>query len=515
MIQYFLQKTPPYSWASESGVSFRGYFFFQENMYEGQNAIDFLKSHGRDALNLLKDFNGSFSVVMEVGDEVILAADRLRSFPLCYRLDETGFSISDNAVFLKKDGDRKNENAFLEFEESVLWISGEKTLYQNIYNVQAGEYVIFDRKSKAISREFYYRFEYAEELKEKVSETEFWEIYDKVGEEMVRSLNGRTAIVPLSGGADSRMIVDLLKRQNYNDVICFTYGDPKSKEVAISKEVAKDRGYQWYFVPYTKETYRNFVTSGEFYDYAKYATGYTSLLHVQDFYAVKELKEQGVFPDDGVFVPGHSGDMIAGSHITSEFLNDKMIGKEYIDWILKKFYHYSKNPELRKMLLGHFGIEETAEYDASDLLCKAECFNIQERQAKFIVNSVRTYEYFGYEWLIPLWSNTLMDFWSGISKKVRYRRKLYFECLGVDTVKSTNDVTAYSRASAIVHKFKWLTTIMRKVFRIKEYYTHPWHVARCVSFGTYVTRVLKTSELFSLNHIMYDLYLNGLGNRGY
>jgi len=515
MVHYYLQKNPPYSWLCENGVSFRGYFFFQDNMYEGQMAVDFLKESGKNVLNLLKDFNGSFSIIIEINDEVILISDRLRSFPLCYRLDEAVFSISDNAVFLRKSEDKKNEKAFLEFEESLLWVSGEKTLYENIYNVQAGEYVVFDKTSQIIYRDFYYQFEYDEELKEEVSEEEFWEVYDKVGVELVRILNGRTAIVPLSGGADSRMIVDLLKRQNYNKVICFTYGDLKSKEVAISKKVAKNRGYQWYFVPYTKETYRNFIASGEFYEYAKYATNYTSLLHVQDFYAVKELQRQGVFPDDGVFVPGHSGDMIAGSHITADFLGDKMTGADFIDWILKKFYHYSKKPELRIMLVEQFGIEEAAEYNATDLLCRAERFNIQERQAKFIVNSVRTYEYFGYEWLIPLWSNTLMDFWSGISKQKRYQRKLYFQCLGMDTVKSTNDVTVYSKASVIVHKFKWLTTIMRKLFRLKEYYTHPWHVAKCVSFRTYAVRVLKTSELFNLNHIMYDLYLKGLEKKGY
>jgi len=49
----------------------------------------------------------------------------------------------------------------------------------------------------------------------------------------------------------------------------------------------------------------------------------------------------------------------------------------------------------------------------------------QERQAKFIVNSVRVYEFWGYEWRIPLWDNQLMDFFSGVPLKLRLEKKLY------------------------------------------------------------------------------------------
>ena len=44
-----------------------------------------------------------------------------------------------------------------------------------------------------------------------------------------------------------------------------------------------------------------------------------------------------------------------------------------------------------------------------------ECWDCQERQAKFIVNSVRAYEFFGFEWRLPLFDAELMDFWSRIA----------------------------------------------------------------------------------------------------
>lgn len=49
----------------------------------------------------------------------------------------------------------------------------------------------------------------------------------------------------------------------------------------------------------------------------------------------------------------------------------------------------------------------------------------QERQAKFIVNSVRVYEAFGHEWRLPWWDASLMDFWSMIPVHMRARRALF------------------------------------------------------------------------------------------
>jgi asparagine synthase (glutamine-hydrolysing) len=62
--------------------------------------------------------------------------------------------------------------------------------------------------------------------------------------------------------------------------------------------------------------------------------------------------------------------------------------------------------------------------EAADAFERWDC---QERQAKFIVNSVRVYESFGYEWRLPLFDAELMDFWSRIPIEGRVGRRLYFE----------------------------------------------------------------------------------------
>ncbi|WP_269848621.1 asparagine synthase-related protein [Methanosarcina horonobensis] len=54
-----------------------------------------------------------------------------------------------------------------------------------------------------------------------------------------------------------------------------------------------------------------------------------------------------------------------------------------------------------------------------------EYFDSNERQAKFIINSVRVYEFFGYEWRIPLWDAELMEFFLRVPIEHRINRNLY------------------------------------------------------------------------------------------
>jgi asparagine synthase (glutamine-hydrolysing) len=48
-----------------------------------------------------------------------------------------------------------------------------------------------------------------------------------------------------------------------------------------------------------------------------------------------------------------------------------------------------------------------------------------ERQAKFIINSVRAYEFFGYEWRMPFWDTELINFFLKVPMKYRINQDLY------------------------------------------------------------------------------------------
>ena len=48
------------------------------------------------------------------------------------------------------------------------------------------------------------------------------------------------------------------------------------------------------------------------------------------------------------------------------------------------------------------------------------------------MNSVRVYEFFGYDWWLPLWDGEFVEFWQNVPLSLRYKRLWYNQY--VDTV---------------------------------------------------------------------------------
>ena len=66
---------------------------------------------------------------------------------------------------------------------------------------------------------------------------------------MMKSLDGRELVVPLSAGRDSRLIVSAIHHLGYRNVRCFAYGRPGNFEAQASKAIAEKLGFKWRFVP--------------------------------------------------------------------------------------------------------------------------------------------------------------------------------------------------------------------------------------------------------------------------
>src|SRR5690606_18953896 len=126
-------------------------------------------------------------------------------------------------------------------------------------------------------------------------------------------------------------------------------------------------------------------------------SNWTSLAHMQDWLAVKIMKEQGVLEKNAVFAPGHSGDMVAGSHIPRfvfEDLTAKYTKEGLVKHLFFKHYCLAKRSNV-PVLSGKFKdrIEQSLvlrdTYSPQEFANECERYNWQNRQAKYIVNSVR------------------------------------------------------------------------------------------------------------------------------
>jgi asparagine synthase (glutamine-hydrolysing) len=224
----------------------------------------------------------------------------------------------------------------------------------------------------------------------------------------------------------------MLKRLGINNVTCISYGRKGSREAIISKQVAKALGYDWLFVEYKNKKWYECYHSKEADSFREYAGNFSSLPHMQDFLAIRELKNHGSIPENSVFVPGHTGDMLSGSHIPRYYLDksENYTQNTFLKDSLKKHYSLWKFPNdcgleqvfIEKILKTAVGVEIK---DNSTCASAVELFDFNERQAKFIVNSVRVYEFFGYEWRIPFWDAELINFFLKVPIEQRVDQVLY------------------------------------------------------------------------------------------
>ena len=415
----------------------KGDLFYKDTILEGPGILSLFSSLPsssgiyHDALkDLLLGFNGTFALVIETRDSLLCVVDRIRSIPLFYAKTDTQFILSDDANSIRAlIKPQFNENNGAEFLVTG-YVTGRETLFNGIFQIQAGEYLSFTRKDSHFTTSVYHRFwhdnffpDSEEELLKRLDA-----VFVHVFQRLIASTKGKglQIVVPLSGGLDSRIIVAMLKRLGVDDVICFSYGQKENNEVKISKKVAEALGYQWYFVELTNDKWYQCYHSDEMSAFNLYAGNLASLPHIQDFLALQELQKEGTIPQKSVFIPGHCGNLIAGDCLPGNFPEMLPNNGQFITRALQEHYllwpwNESENRELEKIFRERIqqAVGDIDIHDADSLANTLEYFNCNERQAKFIVNSVRVYEFFGYTWRIPLWDAE--DFFLKVPLKYRMR----------------------------------------------------------------------------------------------
>lgn len=428
-------------WESCGGTSARGYAHIDGRFRAAQDiarAFDACMSD-EQWQTLLKRCNGCFAIVSRRGSAVFAAVDRLRSIPLFFDAGAGPLRLSDSAERVLADASecRSNPLADVEFQLTG-YVTGGQTLVDDVRQIRAGEFLRWDADARTPPlRSRYYAFEHGDYFTtgsaDLVDRLEM--LHECVFRRLLEGVGDRQIAVPLSGGYDSRLIGVSLRDLGARDVVCYSYGLPGNWEAGISQELARYLGFRWEFVPYSPDRWRAWAATEPFAQYFRAAGNLTSVPHVQDWPAVLELKREGKVAPDAVFVPGHSGDFLAGSHIPPSFVVNPMVRRrDFLETLLRSHYSLWDWPagaqarlqalftERIEAVIGR--VSDVSAARAADLF---EQWDLEERQAKFICNSVRVYEFFGHEWRLPLFDHELMDFWARVPVNLRVGRKLYFE----------------------------------------------------------------------------------------
>jgi len=436
------------SWNQFEKGFIKGFAFLDDNLlteHEIYNALyDALKANKLN--QKLLDLNGNFSGVIQFQDSTYLFSDKLKTYPLLYATIGGEWLISDQSIEILDAMPEYNPN-----EDAIMtylalgYLHGNHTFLNNCNIVAAGTYVKLNQTATV--------YEYHKHIYKKINLTdeEIMEgcvtSMENAVKRMITSVGDRPIWLPLSGGYDSRLLACVFKKLGVKNVSCFTYGIPESHEVKISKQVAKILGFPWHYVEYTKEKFLAVANSPVDDDYILWAMNLNTTSHYQDFIAFKELKDKGIIEDNAVIVPGHSGEILGRDQVPYNLLDTN---KTVADLIFYKYFYWNTlKKKFKKNALGFLGSSLNSTIANKDKALTVDLFsnwNVQNRQANFIVNAVRVYEYFGNDWRVPLWDDELSDFWFSLdytknSKSELYNKfsfEKYFIPMGVEFYKETN-----------------------------------------------------------------------------
>ena len=468
MIEFEFNYNSGFKWFEYNGVCVKGFGFDNnEQFFSNEKLAQYF-----DISLTLKEFeekintlNGLFSVILIKNDgaEVFIAVDRMRMFPVFYSLKNGDIIISDNVFSIQKKWNSKLSKNKVAGFMSAGFVTSSNTLFDDIFQVEAG--TIVSKNRGQIEKKYYYRYSTQDVLQDNSFELhqKASKITTKAFYRLIKSLNNRTAIVPLSGGYDSRLVAVILKNAGYKNVICYTYGRSGNSEYKLAKLVADKLQYKHIFVEYKKELWQNYLNDKTFINYFKYSSNGVSMTFLQEYFAVKYLKDKKLIPDDSVFIPGHSGDFLGGSHLTKYNFSPKMKASVIKQKIYDHYFTYASNIGLTKTDVFPF-IAETLVKSNDLSFSVIEDWEMKERMTKCISNSANVYNFFGYEHRLPFWDNELTDFYKHVPYKQKVNKKLYDAVLENDFFAPANLIFEEElQASAMKIKLHQIKLLIKKL----------------------------------------------------
>lgn len=385
MVEITLTYHLVYQWHRQAGTSVIGKAWMHNRIWEETSLASLFKDvrNETDFLQLIRQLDGHFSVITETPELFLMAVDRLRTFPLFMHQGGSDITVTDQIVFNQETADEAATAIF----KKIYCTPENTTLLNGWQQLQAGEYIVIDKKSNKYTIQTYYKHQASiQSATSDVLMHQLSALEEQLAEKTIRYANGRTILLPLSGGYDSRYLLAILKRKGYHAIECFTYGKKDSFEVLIARNVCETLQVKWHFIEYTDALLQHFFTE-QWQLYSNLNHHYTSLPHEQEFFALAYLQEQHLLPDNAIVMNGFCQDIHAGSYL--EPVRNFDVGK-YIQ------YKFGIRPLLSDYENSWNGYRE---------------WLIKNRLSKFIVNSVRVYEFFGLDFYLPFWQTDWIHFW--------------------------------------------------------------------------------------------------------
>jgi len=431
-IRLELNNNHGYKWTCVNGVYCKGYAFLNGELLENEKLAEAVV--GLDRLGVIETVSkleGFFSFVVMYDNAVLAVCDHVRSFPLFYYEDNGTTVLFDSVDDAKISNFTVNEDTVKEYR-GALYLLGKNTLFKDVFAVEAYGY-FWKSGSEKVEAGYYDNFKYSEEQNKDIKSAlvEAHKVYEDTFKRLIQYLDGRTAVIPLSGGHDSRLVAYYLVKLGYKNIIAFSYGDPAISDSQISMSVAETLGIRYYYIPYTRREMQK-ACKKYFDEYMVYSANGVSVPRIQTWYAVHWLSEHEIIDENSVFCAGYGG-ILPGHYVDKKFVDSEFISKkELIKMFEHEFFQLLSRTSYtyyEKFMDEFMANEEIAALpEKVPIKAAAEIFErwiYREDQGKGIQNANRMYELYGAKWATPFFEKSQFDFWAKIDNSLRYDNKLF------------------------------------------------------------------------------------------
>lgn len=422
MEKIVLQHNKGYAWKTSGNF-----------VYKGFSTVENLKANKAGFTNFLAHQASPFALIYEDNQKIMALMDGMRSFPLFYHHSEKGLFLSDQVDALLEDVPKIFNPKQISFFKKAAYTSGKNTLIQDVFVMQQRELLCYDKKDKTLQVHTLPIRPYP--LTKNLLK-DFKNMSDTVFAHLFSVLKNKTAVVPLSGGWDSRLILSALIDLKHPNILCYTYGKKDSDEVRIAQKIVQKHQIKWHFVEYRPQIIQQYCEP-EGLAYDAFAAQYTAVAYEQDFFAVQYLHYHNLLPKNAVFLPGYCGDFFAGSKLLKTIPSQLSL-KSLTNVIVKMQNFGALANDLLKLLMDV--LKDSEIHDAVSFQKAYLDWYAKHKSDKFINNGARAFEFFNYQWIAPFAHPLWMQFFNALplaqkQNKKFYKKailKYYFSPLGID-----------------------------------------------------------------------------------
>ncbi|MDO8463181.1 MAG: asparagine synthase C-terminal domain-containing protein [bacterium] len=380
----------------------------------------------------LRSLRGNFAFVMtDCENRVLAAVDKIKSYPVFVMREGTSCTIGCDARAFHSTG-APSHDAVREFAMTGYVTMGE-TLVPELRQLRGGEALIAE-SGGATRIVDYYQFagtpRHDASFEDAVAECAA--VTRGIFERLAQRLAGRTALIPLSGGYDSRLVLTMLRHVGYDRIQTFSYGVPGNCEAAAARVIAERVGVPWTFVPYTRTFGRALYHTSEREQYFAFAHERSAIPMMTDFYAFCDDARRAQLPKNAVVINGQTGDCISGGHIPAACMAPTVTRRAFLDAILAKHYSLWSNlrtpandVRMEQRIIAALGGALPDAMEPSIAVQRYQEWEWRARQCEHVVRGQRVYDFFGLAWELPLWDDAYLDFWVSVPAPLQYRQLLY------------------------------------------------------------------------------------------